>query len=194
MVKEFYRPHEILPTSAEQVARYIEDYRQHKKADLITAAAFDRDNAVSYRDFKVGAAILSKEPNQGAGEYTIYSGHNYKPEPAEQEGVAKRCAEKMALEQALANHTNFIPAIVSVSDRISTGNDSHAHDALHPCNECREMIRQLKQQGLMSGQSIICNINDSRLGPDGQWAQEERTVDELLSLYVNEEDQPATAA
>ena len=198
MVLEFYRHHEILPISPEDKARFIQDYKNNKKADLITAAAFARDNAVSYRNFKVGAAIMSKEPNQASGEYSIYSGHNYKPEPAEQEGIAKRCAEKMALEQALANHTNFIPAIISVSDKISTGSDSQAHDALHPCNECRAMIRQLKKEGLLSGERIICNVNDSRLGRDGNWAEEERTVDELLSLYsgeeTSEENQIAAAA
>ncbi len=192
MVKEYYRAHEILSTSPEEQAGYIRDYRD-KKNDLITAAALDRDNAVSYRDFKVGSAIMSKEPNQAPGEYSLYSGHNYKPAPAEQEGVAKRCAEKMALEQALANHTKFIPAIVSVSDRISTGTDSAAHDALHPCEECRVMIRQLKKDGLLSGESIICNVNDSRLGASGQWAEEERTVDQLLSLYPEELDEPLAA-
>src|SRR3989344_3310908 len=80
MVLEFYRHHEILPISPEDKARFIQDYKNNKKADLITAAAFARDNAVSYRNFKVGAAIMSKEPNQASGEYSIYSGHNYKPE------------------------------------------------------------------------------------------------------------------
>ncbi len=189
MALEFHREHEIFPTQPEEIKRYVRDYHDHKKTDMIQAAALDRELAISYRNppFKVGAAIMSKEPNQGPGQYSIYSGHNETPTKAFREGVAKRCAEKQALEQALAHQTNMVVAIVSVSKEISTGDSSQAHDALHPCGECRKMIRQMKAEGLLSDESIICNVNDSRLGPDGQWAQEERTVKDLLELYKDEE-------
>lgn len=183
-VQQFYRPHEIRKPTPEEIERYVADY-ELKRDELIDAAAKDRDQAVSYRNFKVGASVLSRNPGQKTGEYSIYSGHNYKPKEEFQEGVAKRCGEKQALEKALANLTEQVVAIVSVSDRISTGDSTRAHDALHPCSECRKMIRQMLKEGLISEQGIVCNVNDSRQGPDGKWAREERTVAELLNIYAD---------
>lgn len=185
-IQQFYRPHELRPINPEILQQYLADY-EGKRDELIEAAADDRDRAVSYRNFKVGSVLLSKDPNQAPGEYSIYSGHNYKPEPGHQEGVTKRCAEKQALEQALARHTEQIVAIISVSDQISTGDSSNAHDALHPCGDCRKMIRQMLTEGLINENGIICNVNDSRTGLDGKWVREERTVRELLNLYEKQE-------
>ena len=183
-VQQFYRPYELPPTNPEDLDRYIRDF-EVKREEMIKIAAEERDHAVSYRPvpFKVGSTVLSKEPNQAPGEYSIHAGHNYTPTKAVRDGVAKRCGEKQALEKALARQTKQIIAIVSVSDQISTGDDTKAHDALHPCPECRKMIRQMVKEGLISEQGIICNVNDTRTGPDGQWAREERTVGELLDMY-----------
>jgi cytidine deaminase len=193
--EQFYRPYEVGEVSPESFQKGLEEY-ERRKDELIDAAAKDRDNAVSYRGFLVGSSMLSMDMTKPEGEFTIYSGHNYKPGPGEQHGAAKRCAEKQAFEKALANKTKMIMAIVSVSDRIATKEGIHNHDALHPCEECRKMMRQMLKENLLSEESMVCNVNDTKTGSDGKWLREERTVRQILDEYRKEDglEEEAVAA
>lgn len=185
-VEQFYRPYEVGEVSPESFQKGLAEY-ERRKDELIEIAARARDDAFSYRGFKVGASLLSMDMTQPEGEFRTYSGHNYKPQDIEEHGLAKRCAEKQAFEKALAQKTKMILAIVSVSDKIATKEGVHNHDALHPCEECRKMMRQMLRENLLSEQSIVCNVNDTKTGEDGKWLREERTVRQVLDIYRKED-------
>ena len=129
----------------EQWAAALRYYQEHKN-ELIQAAAVFREKAVSHREppFLVGAAAMVIEPNLPAGEYAIYEGYNFTPAPGTRQGREKRCAERNALEAA-EMHAKLIVSITTISKEIHTGDPTQAHDALHPCKECRLMFRSFKK-------------------------------------------------
>jgi cytidine deaminase len=158
-------------------------YKEHRD-DLIKAAAFSRRHGFSHRTppFKVGAAALAIEPGLEEGEYIVYQAYNFKPFPGEVKGNDKRCAERNALDFARSS-AKVVAALVTVSNEVSTGDPTKAHDALHPCQECRGMLRKLLTEGLLREDTVVCNANDSEI-KDGKGLKiEERTLKELLDLY-----------
>jgi cytidine deaminase len=176
---------------AENMPDYLQDYREFFKQDLIAQAAEARDWAVSHRQpmFQVGCSIMTKpgDPREPENDYRVFTGYNYKPKPGPPvKGSQKRCAERRAVEQAIDNGTELIVAMVTVSRETSTGDATHAHDALHPCADCRAMMRALLEKGILRADSIMCNVNDSKKDKDGKWVEEERTVEKLLALYEDE--------
>jgi len=165
------------------------EYREYYKEKLIKGAARVRDKAISHRDppFQVGCSLMTKEPGAAPDEYAVEFAHNFTLTPGKRVGQEKRCAERNAIEVALNNDAYLIVAMVTVSKEVSTGDETKAHDALHPCRECRDMLRHLKMRGILRGDSIICNVNDSKK-VDGKFPEEEKTVDELLNLYKDDEN------
>ena len=154
-------------------------YREHQN-ELIAAASRTRDLGVSHRNppFKVGCAVLSIEPRLAEGEYGVYNAHNFTPLPTKPRGKDKRCAERNAIDAA-ENWSTAVVAIVTVSKELNTGDPTKAHDALHPCDDCRTMLREKLEEGFIKEDTIICSANDG----DGEMKTEERTVKELLELY-----------
>ena len=146
--------------------------------DLIMAAKINRDNAFSYREFKVGCAVAGIGSD---GEYVVYQGYNFKPQPGHVEGGEKRCAERNVLDEAQSD-TKAVFAIVTVSKEIDTGDPTKAHDALHPCRDCRTMFRELLKSGFLKEDTIILNANDS----GEKIITEKRTLKELLDLYSDD--------
>ncbi len=167
------------------MTEHVRNYREFFKQDLITAAAQERDWAFSYRGFHVGASVMTM-PGDGKRDYSIFTGHNFKDkEKPSFKGSQKKCGERAAVGKAIDNDAELIVAMVTVSKESSTG-DAHEHDALHPCADCRAMLRALLDKGILRGDSIMCNVNDSKTDKDGKWVEEERTVDQLLALYEDE--------
>lgn len=165
-------------------------YEDDGKQVLMRVAAFQRDHGLSHRNppFLVGCVLLFKQAF--TGEYGIWQTHNRTPEPGEKRGGEKWCAERSAVMAALNDGCDSIVAIVTVSKEVTTGDEvNKSPNVLHPCRECRDMMRELKKKGILRGESIIVNANDSKL-VDGKWAEEERTVDELLDLYQDDEGEP----
>src|ERR1035437_8005486 len=70
--------------------------------DLIMAAKINRDNAFSYREFKVGCAVAGIGSD---GEYVVYQGYNFKPQPGPVGGGEKKCAERNVLDEAQSDTT-----------------------------------------------------------------------------------------
>lgn len=99
--------------------------------------------------------------------------------------MAKRCAERNGLNQTLGRRPKLklVLGIVSVSDQISTGDSTHAHDALHPCDECLKMIHQGMEEGFISPDTVMLNVNTSRFDKKGRPIREKTTVDKILRLY-----------
>lgn len=72
--KQFYHAFEILEVNRETAKEIIEREFPQFEEELVERAVQERDNrAHSYRDFKVGAAILSKEADQPEGTCSITS-------------------------------------------------------------------------------------------------------------------------
>lgn len=173
----------VTPEMMEAALKY---YREHHKY-LEEAAATAREDAVSHRGCKVGCCLMAIHP-QGAkqGEYAIYTGYNVTPEPnLNRRGKDKRCAERNVLERAIGDGCKFVPALVTVSNFVDTGDPSKAHDCLHPCKDCRDLLRELVDKGVLSRESMFCSANDAANGQDGKltWRIEEMTVGQLLDLY-----------
>lgn len=185
---EQMRDYEIPPERWAEALRYYDEHRM----ELIKAAAFTRNTATSHRDFKVGAAIMTIEPNLPEDEYGVYTSHNLNPYPGfNKKQGEKACAERTGLKIA-KDWSKGVVSITTVSKEISTGDHTKAHDALHPCLECRTMLRDLLKEGFIREDTVVCNVNDSRKevrmdSTTEDVAIEERTVKELLELYQNDE-------
>ena len=99
--------------------------------------------AVSYRDFKVGAAVvgLSFFPSK----HQIMTGVNVKPDEESNMNVH---AEQTALQKAHDRHADLVSMVVVVGETQAdkqSGKDMHT---LHPCGICR---------GVMMGDTLIDN-------------------------------------
>lgn len=188
-------PEQIRPADRVKVADYIDLYRSFK-LPLVEWASMERWRGYSYRrpPFQVGCSVLadlSAGPLFKDSGHQVYSGHNFTKEPAERKGPDKRCAERNAIEDALADG-GFIIAIVTSSMEVSTGGEENrSKDVLHPCRECRGMLRELRFRGILSGEAIVCSTRalSSRVF-NPEFIAEERTVDELLSVYKDDPGQP----
>jgi cytidine deaminase len=188
-----YRPpvqNDFSPEAIERnMPRYLEYYRECRNT-LIQAAAMNRNYAVSYRPkpFRVGAAILSLDSDLPDDQPAIHPGANFTPVKGDYKGSDKRCAERHAVEGAIAYNTKLIIAIVIVSEEKDKGDDENKpSETLHPCLECRKMYRDLLKKGILREDSIICSVNDSELDENGMPSViQEMTVKELLELYKDD--------
>ena len=188
MSKEFIE----LPPTEREIADYIitpeqwsealEYYRSHKN-ELIEAGKFSRKRAVSHRNppFQVGCAVIAIEPQLQNVEYAVYQAYNFTPSPGEHHGENKRCAERNALDGARKSAKTIV-AIVTTSKEVSTGDLTKAHDPLHPCSDCRDMLRRMLADGFLREDSMICNANDS----GKEIVSEEKRLNELLELYKDD--------
>jgi len=140
--RERTHPVDINPLREERKRpeNWHDDYLRYR-ASLIRAAAFTRDRAYSYRGFRVGCVLMTLDSKVEPGEYRVYNAYNVKDEPGEQFGNEKRCAERNAIEAAARSGATDILAIVTVSKENSTGDEAVRHDALHPCRDCRDLIK-----------------------------------------------------
>ena len=172
---------EVTPTAWNNAIEFYENHRN----DLIGVAARSRDRAVSYREvpFRVGAVACVIEPGKEGGEYAVYQGANIKPAPKKVSGRDKRCAERNALDAA-QTHATVVVALVTVSTELNTGDPTKAHDALHPCRDCRDMLRQLLKEKFVRNETIVCNANDAN---KEDVVYEERSLGDLLALYHDDE-------
>lgn len=91
--------------------------------------------AVSYRGFKVGAAIigLTFRPSN----FQIMTGVNVKPDEESQMNVH---AEQVALQKAHDRHTDAVSMIVVVGETQSDKQSGHDMHTLHPCGLCRGVM------------------------------------------------------
>ena len=166
------------PRERKRPPNWHEDYLRYREP-LIRTAAWTRDHAYSYRDFKVGCVLMTIDPGVEPGEYRVYNAYNYKDAPGERFGNEKRCAERNVIEAAAQFGATDILAIVTVSKEKSTGDETLSHDALHPCRDCRDLMRMIITAGKMTKDSIICNVNDA----NPELVIEERAVGDLLDAY-----------
>ena len=67
------------------------------------------------------------------------------------------------MEMAEIAGCKLIVAIVAVSSETSTGEQTKEHGVVHSCRDCRDKIREMIAKGILRGDSIICNVNDSKI-------------------------------
>ncbi|MFA6301160.1 MAG: cytidine deaminase [Candidatus Paceibacterota bacterium] len=154
------------------------NFYHQRKNELIGAAALNRDNAFSYRGFKVGCAVAGMGPKAKDEEYIVWQAGNFKLQPGHVEGKEKRCAERNALDSA-QTELKTVFAIATVSKESSTSDPTKAHDVLHPCKDCRQMFRELLKKGFLKDDTIILSANDAQ----EKIITEETTLKKLLELY-----------
>ena len=97
--------------------------------------------AVSYRGFKVGAALvgLSFQPSN----FQIMTGVNIKPD---EESAMNVHAEQSALQKAHDRNVDAVSMIVVVGETQSDKQSGHEMHTLHPCGLCR---------GIMNTNSLV---------------------------------------
>ena len=196
MQQEVLGPHALrdIPEAVRENAmtEHLRAYHERYRDALIEMAASARDKAVSHREkpFQVGSAVLTVDQTPGKHpEYEMYASHNWTPTPGKRLDSDKRCAERNVLDGALLTDSkSLVVAITTVSRETSTG-DETTHDVLHPCQECRTLLRQLIAQGNLRQDSVICSVNDATATDQVPIVIEEKTIREVLDLYP--EDQSA---
>jgi cytidine deaminase len=165
-------------------------YEEHRPA-FIKSAALCRDKAYSYREvpFKVGCAMVTISPNVPKGEYEVYQSYNFTPSGKLRKDWRKRCAERSAVHAAIDKKVKYIVALVTVSGETDTGDENNkSTDVLHPCLDCRNMLRELKESGLVDNRTIICNANDTKKANNREGVVfEERNLKDFLELYKDDE-------
>jgi len=165
--------------------RHLASYTPERRQELMKLAQEARDaDAKSYRDFFVGCTVLSVHSGvNGDVEYRAFPAGNYTPERKDRSEIGKWCAERVAVNRALSEGATFIPAMVSVSKESDRGENEHNHGVLHPCPECRGLLRHLLEEKILHEQTMICNVNDH--DPQNTIVSE-MTLSELLELYKDD--------
>jgi cytidine deaminase len=159
-------------------------YFKRNKSYLIQVAIEEEREAISHRDppFQVGCVVLGIEPKYIGAHYGIYKGNNFTLKPGAKNknlGEDKLCAERRALKIAKLR-SKIVVAVITVSQELDTGDGNKSKKALHPCQECRLLFRELTKEGLLDENTIVCNINNKG---NEVIAEEERILKELLDLY-----------
>lgn len=104
--------------------------------------------AVSYRDFKVGAAIVALSQGR-PGRFQILTGINIKPdETSELNGHA----EQMALQTAVDHGFSAVSVVAVVGETQNDQQSGHEMATLHPCGKCRSV---LEDHPLITPHSLI---------------------------------------
>lgn len=93
--------------------------------------------AVSWRDFRVGAAIvgLDFEPSR----FQIMTGANIKPDPESSVNVH---AEQSALQKARDRKFKAVSMVVVVGETQNDQQSGHEMHTLHPCGLCRDAMSE----------------------------------------------------
>jgi len=167
--------------------QHLQYFRAHRR-EFIEKAREAWKLAKSYRGFHVGCSLMAADLEGKNFIYDLYNGANWTPEekkpPAT--GANKRCAERVAVQAALDGNVKLIPAIITFSKEtdISRLRETHVEDTeddvLHPCLDCRQMMRALLVLGILRENTILCNINIKNGKNEKDWKINEMTVKDLL--------------
>ena len=95
-----------------------------------------RELAVSYRDFRVGAATVALTINRPS-RFQIQTGINIKPD---KESAVNIHAEQMALRIAKRRQFNAISIVAVVGETQPDQQSGHDMCTLHPCGLCRDVL------------------------------------------------------
>ncbi len=141
------------------------------RADLIEMAREISKRGLSYRNFRVGCAMLMwKSVVSGRhGHYGFVTAVNIKPDKK----VRKVCAEQTGIGQAQAEGWERAIAIV-IAGEPQPDVTGLCADTLLPCDECRAILRSMPQ---VSDETLIITAHNH------QGKVEERTFKEILEFF-----------
>lgn len=119
-------------------------------------AVLARKLAVSYRDFNVGASVMTFKLNPP--ESVFYTGINIKPE---QESVINVHAEQLALQKIKDFGGQVITVVAVVGELQADTQSGRLAETLHPCGLCRD---KLTESGLLDQERslIVSALPDLR--------------------------------
>jgi cytidine deaminase len=157
--------------TAEQLMIY-----QQSKQYLIDRARDVAQYASSYRNFKVGCAILAWRPEgQGmTGHYKVFAAANVKPLA----DGPKQCAETTAVCYARSNGYTTIIAIVVAGEPQADDKSGIRSATLHPCWRCRTLLRALPE---VEDETIVLTVHNHNV------TVEEYTMAQILQLHGDAE-------
>jgi cytidine deaminase len=99
---------------------------------LFRAAMAAREKGMSYRDFKVGSALLAFRENQPHEEsWKVFAGMNTKHAP----NMRPTCSEPIAINAAYAENFSLVIGMVVIGE-LREEDIGHLL-SLHPCRDCR---------------------------------------------------------
>ncbi|HYV33727.1 MAG TPA: hypothetical protein VE973_02670 [Candidatus Limnocylindria bacterium] len=163
-IRKNYRKSEVSP---ERQAEARAEYGK-KRNHMVVEAVKNHIHGISYRlvPFRVGASALAINPNIEGG-YQTEAGHNYTPSRQKRYGWGKFCGETNVCAGLIKDGSEYIAAIVIVSNHKEIGDDphdkTHNEHALHSCQNCRNLYREMIKEGIMSNETIIRFVNDDSL-------------------------------
>lgn len=64
----------------------------------------------------------------------------------------------------MSHDKEYIAGIVVVCNRLTTGDENRSKDVLHPCENCRNIFRELKKKNIMSDETMISCVNNAKPG------------------------------
>lgn len=94
-----------------------------------------RDEAVSYRNFNVGAAAVALKYRPS--RLSFLSGINAKPD---EDSELNMHAEQLAIQKAIDREDTAISMLVVVGDTQPDKQSGHEMHTLHPCGLCRDVM------------------------------------------------------
>jgi cytidine deaminase len=145
---------------------------------MTEAARYMADNvAISWRNFKVGAAVLAINPTEY--KQGIFLGANFTPDPPAEDGThaVKVCAEQVALQKAINSGYDRIIAITVSGQRQPDIRSGLLTPTLHPCGPCRDVSGALHQ---VADDALILSTATT---PEGEDAYELHTSRELQIVH-----------
>lgn len=107
---------------------------------LIRAAQQTAPQALSWRDYKVGSAVLAYDFETPAMGITV--GMNIKPD---QDGSINLHAEQLALAKARRMKLNHVMAIAVWGDPTDANANPSGESTLRPCRRCDDMLRAIPE-------------------------------------------------
>jgi cytidine deaminase len=164
------------------------EYVEENLQKYVELAAKARTKAESHRGFFVGCALDVVRGKNGVYIHDAYAAANNTPVKKEPPatGPDKKCAERIATDAALDEDARLITAIVTISKESNHSREaghSQEHDVLHPCLDCRQMMRGLMALGILRPESMLYNVNDSDPKSPKTF---KKTVAEVLSIYKDD--------
>lgn len=168
--------------SSQKIANAVLRLEGVRNLGMLIGKAIDaKENALSYRDFRVGAAALAAfypSNDREMWRYGIITGANAKPEPNDTINVhAEHTVMTTAKTLKKPNDSLSIPLLVIAGDLQPDQQSGVASPTLHPCGVCREAFCEADSP--VSDDTLIVTIDpDYR---EYQWF----TSAELRAFYNN---------
>lgn len=148
--------------------RMFDQMREH----LIERARKVAEMASSYRDFKVGCAILVWRPEGQTtlDHYSILTAANVKPRP----DGPKACAEQTVVCYAMSNGWTRVIAMAVAGEPQADEKSGLTPPTLHPCWLCRTLLKSLP---IVSDDTIVLTAHNHA------GTVEDHTFKEVLEIH-----------